>query len=116
MGGGVGGRRARPLIGFLALLLVAAACGSRWDSDQRAEMTERYRAADARSARSTVDTVAGTDGAGTGDTVAPSPSGSGHSGTPAASGGDGATAAPSASGSRPCAAPSTAPGVTDKEI
>ncbi len=113
--------RARHAVLALAMLLIAAGCGVRWDGAQKAEMTARYRAADAGSARATGDTVASAGSPGSaGDASQPasgstSSGSSGSAGSPTGGAG-GSGAAPAVARTLPCAAPSTAPGVTDKDI
>ena len=97
-------------------LLPLAACGARWNDAQRAQVRRRVQTV-AQSGGAATDSgsasgdVTGSDtGAGTA-----TDSGSGSTGSGAASGG-GTNGISPASKKLPCAAPSTAPGVTDTEI
>ena len=102
----------------LALVVVASGCGVRWDDEQRAAVTGRARTgagvavgaatAPGEETTSAVDggaVVPGSETATTGDAAAPT----GAAGQPAAPGAAGAV-------KKPCAAPATAPGVTDQQI
>ena len=116
-GPGSWGRRPTRALVLLAVgALLAAGCGARWDDDQREAVAARY---------------AGGNGSGAGDgstdagletatevTTAAGPEADTGAGTQAAAGSGANTAAggPSASSSKPCAAKSTAPGVTDEQI
>jgi ABC-type branched-subunit amino acid transport system substrate-binding protein len=117
--------RARPPVRRIVLVLLGAAtlftstaCGARWDADQKAEVAAR-QAGRGAGAEIASDEVAAsgessTDGSSTaasGDT-----GGTGGGGAGGTTGGSGGEGTPGASGPSPCAAKSTAPGVTDKEI
>jgi ABC-type branched-subunit amino acid transport system substrate-binding protein len=109
------GRRAASsaLVGIA--LVITAGCGARWDDSQQKSVLARYKggtSAQASSALAPGDGDGATTGAAaeaTATTVPGSPSGGS---SPAAGG----PATPAATGAKPCAAPSTAPGVTAKEI
>ena len=117
-------RQRAVLVLVTALLLPSLACGARWTDEQSAEVLSRgagsaaARDAAAEGAVSGPGVPAGgavgSGSAGDGGRDAPSSSpGGGAAGatTPEADGGGSA-----AGGPQPCAAPSTAPGVTDGEI
>ena len=103
-----------------AVALTSAACGARWDDDQKAAVLARTQGGSGTSADdssgSSDEAVAGSPEA-VGDAAAGSSSG-GATGAAGGRGGSGGTgkAAASASGPRPCDAASTAPGVTPKQI
>jgi ABC-type branched-subunit amino acid transport system substrate-binding protein len=102
-----------------AAALTSAACGARWDAEQRAAVLARSEgrggasdaagadAADA-TAIDSAEAVGGDESAGTG--------GGGTGAAGARAGGATGKAGASASGPRPCDAPSDAPGVTAKQI
>jgi len=112
-----GGRALRGAAVGVCLALVAAGCGTRWDDDQRAEMTDRYERArsdasndDAADDDATADPVsagsdAGTTGTGDGSTTG------GTTGT-----GGGTTGGVASPANLPCRAASQAPGVTNDAI
>ena len=104
----------------VALALTSAACGARWDEDQKAAVLARTQGGGASAAGDAA--LADEAGAGTSDAVGQAAggtaSGGAAGGTGSGGGGGGGTgrAATSASGPRPCDAKSDAPGVTDKQI
>ena len=98
-------------------MVLAAGCGARWDDDQRAAVAAKY--AEGSGSGESASGVAGdaadaTGDAATGDAATGSGASTGSSGSGAQSGtGSGGAAG---SSSKPCAAKSTAPGVTDDQI
>ena len=103
-----------------AAALTSAACGARWNDDQRAAVLARSQGG---GGASTDGGFASTDeaGAGSSDAVGEAAAGGASDGATGAAGGSsggaaGGKAAASASGPRPCDAKSDAPGVTDKQI
>jgi len=105
------------LVGLLLVaVLLASGCGARWSDDQEAAIAARYQggggatdgaeATGADPSAAVADATTDTTTAG-GGTAAATESQAGSGG-----GGGGAAAA----GAKPCAAPSKAPGVSDKEI
>jgi ABC-type branched-subunit amino acid transport system substrate-binding protein len=97
--------------------LTSAACGARWDSEQRAAVLART---EGRSDGSTAAESGPSDATGEVANEAGAPAGGSSSGagpraaTSAGATGRGASASPS--GPRPCDAPADAPGVTAKDI
>ena len=100
----------------MACALLASGCGARWSDDQRDSVAARYQGGGAAGpGTATGDTSLDAAEAGTAADAAGDPGAAtapGAAGT--GSGGGGGTAA--AAGAKPCAAKSTAPGVTDDEI
>lgn len=109
------GRRSRAWLALAGTgLLIASACGTRWDDDQTAEFLERTSAGNGTSPSAGEGVPDETEtGAGSGPAVA-LPDGQVPAGEP---GGVAVTPDPGASsGPRPCAARSNAPGVTDDQV
>lgn len=105
----------------IAAALTSAACGARWDTDQRAAVLSRARSGSAGAGAAAADETASgaldtssadAGGAAAGGASNAGPASAAKGGT-AASGG---AAKASATGPRPCDAKSDAPGVTDKTI
>jgi ABC-type branched-subunit amino acid transport system substrate-binding protein len=113
------GRRTR---GGVALLIVgalmAAGCGARWDDDQRADVAARYAGGGNGGAGSEVASgdpatdATDAEAATSGDQTATSDQAAGGGGGAGGTGGGPAAG----SAAKPCAAKSTAPGVTDDQI
>lgn len=108
------GRVTRRVAALAVLALVASGCGARWTDAQREELSSRS-ASGSRSTPSGEPVAAGT--VAESGTVDPSlgPASNGP-GTGAAGATSGAGPASSGGGALPCAAPTTAPGVTDQQI
>ena len=114
-------RRATALLGLAALISVTAACGSRWNDEERAFVySGRDRTSDEAADDTTSDEQAGE--LAPGDTVpgdvATGGTTGGTGGTTATGGTGGTTGGTTggASGPKACAATSSAPGVTDDTI
>lgn len=108
---------------LLAAALASAACGNRWDEEQRATVLARYDARSAAAADGTGTAVGPQRSPGAGGTSTGNPGGSAVATPPAGGGGDGVPAvdaggdpAAQAAGPLPCAAPTDAPGVTGDTI
>lgn len=109
----------------LATLLAVSACGARWSDAERAAVFARHRAGSpGQSAPAGVASATTADGTGAGgaavepELLGAGASAAGAAGLGAGAGpGSGSPAGPAGpSGPLPCAAPSTAPGVTPTEI
>ena len=110
--------RLRVLALLSAAMVLAAGCGARWDDDQRAAVAARYaEGSGSGESASGVSGDAASEAAGdaaTGDAATGSgaPTGSSGSGGQSGTGSGGAAG----SSSKPCAAKSSAPGVSDDQI
>lgn len=115
-----GGRRLLRVVAVgVGLTLVAAGCGTRWDHDQREEMTARYSQAKSSGASDDAAADEGSSDGATGDGVSTDGGGSGDGATvttTAGSGGSGGTGGAVSAANLPCSAPSQAPGVTADSI
>lgn len=110
-------RRLVALALLVALAASSAACGARWSDDQHAEVVTRDKGgSSSESAASDDDTteLIGDEVVTDGGTTGGGSTSTGSGGT--TTGGTGATGAAGPSGPRPCAAKSSAPGVTDSQI
>ena len=105
------------VIGLLLAALLSSACGSRWTDEQRAAISQRTTRGLSTGDATKTDsgnTATGAAGAGAGATAGASGSATGSNAGSQAAAGSGRTS--TQTGPKPCAAASTAPGITDKTI